>query len=187
MVVSQPHLSGSGGGPPSESYLLLVTRLEEAGAAEAGVVPTLPHATSNRDTPDAWNALQPKPSLPEADGETRSGTGESDLEADWCTIAIEPPMTPTDYMLALFQELERLLPAGSSQTSHAITWTRVQNDAGAERDALVVLRNVGDCLFPYTTTTDQLTSDPIETARRLAPAIEAAMEREPDRLYTFKS
>ncbi len=96
-------------------------------------------------------------------------------------------MNPTDYMLALLQELERLLPAGSSQANHAITWTRVQNDAGAERDALVILCNVGDCLFPYTTTPDQLTADPIETARRLAPAIQAAMEREPDRLYTFKT
>lgn len=38
----------------------------------------------------------------------------------------------------------------------------------------------------YTTTPDQVMVDPIETARHLAPAIEAAMEREPDRLYTFK-
>lgn len=89
-------------------------------------------------------------------------------------------------MLALLQELERFLPAGSSETNHAITWTHVQNEAGAECDALVILSNVGDCLFPYTTTPDQLTADPIETARRLAPAIEAAMQREPDRLYTFK-
>jgi hypothetical protein len=45
---------------------------------------------------------------------------------------------------------------------------------------------VGDCVFPYTTTPDQLTTDPIQTARRLAPAIKAVMEQEPDRLYTFK-
>ena len=32
----------------------------------------------------------------------------------------------------------------------------------------------------------QLATDPIEAARRLAPAIEAAMELEPDRLYAFK-
>ena len=97
-------------------------------------------------------------------------------------------MTPTDYVLALFQELERLLPApGSPSTNHAITWTRVHNDIDSERDALVILRNVGDCLFPYTTTPDQIVADPVETARRLAPAIVEAMEREPYRLYTFKT
>jgi hypothetical protein len=96
-------------------------------------------------------------------------------------------MNPTHYILTLLQELERLLPAPNSpDENHAITWIRVEDDAGAERDALVILRNVGDCLFPYTTTPDQLKNDPIETARRLAPAIEAAMEQEPDRLYTFK-
>lgn len=95
-------------------------------------------------------------------------------------------MTPTDYMLALLQELERLLPAPDSpKANHAITWTRVQ-DRGAERNALVILRNVGDCLFPYTTTPDQVMADPIETARRLAPAIVVAMERKPDQLYTFR-
>jgi hypothetical protein len=96
-------------------------------------------------------------------------------------------MNPAHYILALLQELERLLPAPfSPDGNHAITWTRVEDDAGAERDALVILRNVGDCLFSYTTTPDQLTADPIETAQCLAPAIKAAMEREPDRLYTFK-
>jgi hypothetical protein len=96
-------------------------------------------------------------------------------------------MNPADYILTLLQELERLLPAPfSPDENHAITWTRVEDDAGTERDALVILRNVGNCLFPYTTTPDQLTVDPIETARRLAPAIEVAMEREPDRLYTLK-
>lgn len=55
------------------------------------------------------------------------------------------PMTPADYMLALLQELERLLPArGYPTTNHAITWTRVHNDTDAERDALVILRKVGD-------------------------------------------
>ncbi len=96
-------------------------------------------------------------------------------------------MIPTDYILALLQELERLLPApGSPWRNHAMTWTRDDANTGAERDALVILRNVGDCLFPYTAMADQLTADPIETARNLAPAIEASMEREPDRLYTFK-
>lgn len=96
-------------------------------------------------------------------------------------------MNPTEYILALFKELGRLLPAPHSpDKNHAITWTRVGDEAGAERDALVILRNVGDCLFPYTTKSDQFTTDPIATARRLAPAIEAAMEQEPDRLYTFK-
>jgi hypothetical protein len=96
-------------------------------------------------------------------------------------------MNPAGYILSLLQELERILPAPfSPDGNHAITWTRVEDDAGAERDALVILRNVGDCVFPYTTTRDQLTTDPIETAQRLAPAIEAALEREPDRLYTFK-
>jgi hypothetical protein len=61
-----------------------------------------------------------------------------------------------------------------------------EGDAGAESDALAILRNVGDCVFPYTTAPEQLTTDPIETARRWAPAIETAMEQEPHRLYTFK-
>jgi len=98
------------------------------------------------------------------------------------------PMPPSNYMLALLQELERLLPArGYPTTNHAITWTRVHKDTDAERDALVILRNVGDCLFPYTTSPDQLTADPIETAHRLAPAIKKAMKEEPLRLYTFKT
>lgn len=95
-------------------------------------------------------------------------------------------MNPTDYLLALFQELQRLLPA-PRPNNHAITWTRIEDEAGAERDAIVILRNVGDCLFPYTTTSDQLTADPIETARLLAPAIAKAMEQEPLRLYIFKT
>jgi hypothetical protein len=95
----------------------------------------------------------------------------------------EMPMPPSDYMLALLHELERLLPApGSPDKNHAITWTRV-----AERDALVILCNVGDCLFPYTTTPDQIVADPVETAQRLARAIEDAMKEEPLRLYTFKT
>ena len=70
----------------------------------------------------------------------------------------EMTMPPSDYLLALLQELERLLPApGSPDKNHAITWTRV-----AERDALVILCNVGDCLFPYTTTPDQIVADPFE-------------------------
>ena len=96
-------------------------------------------------------------------------------------------MNPAGYILTMLQELERLLPAPfSPEVNHVITWTRVNDDSGEERDALVIMRNVGDCLFPYTTTPDQLTTDPIETARRLAPAIEAAMEAYPDLLYTFK-
>ena len=94
-------------------------------------------------------------------------------------------MNPTDYLLALFHELQRLLPA-PRPNNHAITWTRIQDEAGGERDALVILRNVGDCLFPYTTP-DQLTADPVETARLLAPAIDKAMEQEPIRLYIFKT
>jgi hypothetical protein len=59
-------------------------------------------------------------------------------------------MNPTHYILTLLQELERLLPAPfSPNENHAITWICVEDDAGAERDALVILRNVGDCLFPY--------------------------------------
>ena len=88
-----------------------------------------------------------------------------------------------NYVLVLLQELQRLLPApGSPDKNHLISWTRID-----ERDALVIMRCVGDCLFPYITTPDQLTDDPIETARRLVPAIVKAMAQEPIRLYTFKT
>jgi hypothetical protein len=86
-----------------------------------------------------------------------------------------PPMNPVDYMPGLLQVLQRLLPAPfSPDTNDAISWTRVQDDAGNEGNALAILRNLGDVLFSYDTTPDQITTDPIETAQRLAPAIDVA-------------
>ena len=48
----------------------------------------------------------------------------------------------TKYLKALFRELERLWPTSARPTSHAIAWDN-------EIEGLVLLINVGDCVFPY--------------------------------------
>jgi hypothetical protein len=66
----------------------------------------------------------------------------------------------TEYLKALFRELERLWPAGASPTSHAIAW---DNDI----EGLVLLINVGDCVFPYVLHPRDITDDPVATAGNL--------------------
>lgn len=65
-----------------------------------------------------------------------------------------------EYLKALFRELKRLWSASASPTSHAITW---DNEIGG----LVLLINVGDCVFPYVLHPRDITDDPVATAENL--------------------
>lgn len=66
----------------------------------------------------------------------------------------------TEYLKALFRELERLWPTSASPTSHAIAW---DNDI----EGLILLINVGDCVFPYVLHPHDVTADPVATAENL--------------------
>ena len=87
----------------------------------------------------------------------------------------------TDYLKALFRELERLWPTSISPTSHAITWDN-------EIEGLVLLINVGDCVFPYVLHPRDITDDPVATAENLVARGRFDLEKQDaeDRLITFK-
>ena len=87
----------------------------------------------------------------------------------------------TNYLKALFRELERLWPTSIGPTSHAIAW---DNDI----EGLVLLINVGDCVFPYVLHPRDITDDAVATAETLVARGRFDLEK-PDaenRLITFK-
>jgi hypothetical protein len=94
------------------------------------------------------------------------------------------PQTETvKYLNAMFRELERLWPVTYAATSHGIAWDY-------NRERLVLLVVLGDCVFPYFVRPDDLTNDPIVTAAHLAATVRARLDKElpedDDRLITYK-
>ena|ERR1017187_6347301 len=65
----------------------------------------------------------------------------------------------TEYLRELFRELERLWPTNGVM-SHAIGWDD-------DIQALVMLINVGDCVFPYVLHPRDMSDDPLATAGNL--------------------
>jgi|ERR1039458_5801248 hypothetical protein len=96
------------------------------------------------------------------------------------TQELETPVTK--YLKALFRELERLWPASASPTSHAIAWV---NDT----EGLVLLINVGDCVFPYALHPCDITDDPVSTAENLVARgrFDLAKPGAENHLITFKT
>jgi hypothetical protein len=66
----------------------------------------------------------------------------------------------TEYLKALFGEMERLWPTSASPRSHAIAWDK-------NIEGLVLLVNVGDCVFPYALHPSEIANDPVATAENL--------------------
>ena len=94
------------------------------------------------------------------------------------TLESETPVT--EYLKDLFRELERLWPT-SGVMSHAIAW---DNDI----KALVMLINVGDCVFPYVLQPRDIADDPLATAETLVARCRFDLGK-PDaeyQLITFK-
>jgi hypothetical protein len=88
----------------------------------------------------------------------------------------------TEYLETLFGELERLWPTGGSPTSHAIAW----DDDGK---SLILLFNVGDCVFPCALNPGDISDDPVATAEKLVAQGRVDLKK-PDaeyRLITFKN
>ena len=88
--------------------------------------------------------------------------------------------TVSEYLTTLFRELERLWPTAGA-TSHAIA-------RDEETEGLIVLFNVGDCVFPYVLEPGEISDDPQATAAHLA-ARGKAENRKPEadnHLITFK-
>ena len=87
----------------------------------------------------------------------------------------------TEYLKMLFSELERLWPTDGSPSSHAIAWN------GAMK-GLVLLINVGDCVFPYVLHRGDITDDPVATAEHLFTRgrLNLAKPGAEDHLITFK-
>jgi hypothetical protein len=87
----------------------------------------------------------------------------------------------TKYMKVLFRELERLWPTRGGPTSHAIAW----ND---EIEGLVLLMNIGDCVFPCILHQGDITDDPVATAENLIARsrFNLAQPGGEDHLITFK-
>ena len=81
-----------------------------------------------------------------------------------------------DYILNLLAAIERRFPSRGI-TSHAITVD--------ENGALVLLVNVGDCVWPCVTMPDDLTDDPEQTAERLVSLFKGRIGAEPEKLITF--
>jgi hypothetical protein len=87
----------------------------------------------------------------------------------------------TEYLNALFREMERLWPTSASPTSHAIAWDN--NIKG-----LVLLINVGDCVFPYVLHPREIADDPVATAENLVARgrFDLAKPDAENHLITFK-
>jgi|ERR1700676_2289693 len=66
----------------------------------------------------------------------------------------------TKYLVNLFRELERLHPTKCGAMSHGIAWDD-------KRERLVLLLNLGDCVYAHRLLPDDLTSDPVVTATDL--------------------
>lgn len=88
----------------------------------------------------------------------------------------------TEYLTALFDELERLWPGAAwMEISHAIAWNR-------ETRSLLMLFNAGDRIFPYALEPGDISDDPVATAAHLVARGKTELER-PDAdnlMITFK-
>lgn len=89
-------------------------------------------------------------------------------------------MPITEYLAALFRELERLWPVAAwAPAGHGMAWSK---------EGLVMLFNVGDCVFPYLLKPGDISDDPVDTAAHLA-AIGHGESLKPDadsRIIGFK-
>src|ERR1700692_1966559 len=87
----------------------------------------------------------------------------------------------TEYLNALFREMVRLWPTSASPTSHAIAWDN-------KIEGLVLLINVGDCVFPYVLHPRDITDDPVATAENLEARGRLDLQKQDaeNRLITFK-
>ena len=87
----------------------------------------------------------------------------------------------TEYLTAMFRELERLWPAPWMTISHSIAWNN-------ETESLMVLFNVGDCVLTYIPQPGDFTDDPQATAANLFAhgKIDLRSPETEHRLITFK-
>lgn len=86
--------------------------------------------------------------------------------------------TVSGYLTTLFRELERLHPTASA-TSHGIAWDE-------EQERLVLLVNLGDCVYLHALTPGDLTSDPIATAAKLWAKAEPEIDKPDADIIGFK-
>jgi hypothetical protein len=85
--------------------------------------------------------------------------------------------TKADYTLNLLAAMERRFPSHGIM-SHAIA---LDKDG-----SLVLLINVGDCVWPCVITPDDLSDDPDQTAERLVSLFKDRIDAELENLITFK-
>jgi hypothetical protein len=92
-----------------------------------------------------------------------------------------PPSEIEQYLITLFRELDRLRPAATwSATSHGVVWDKLW-------ERLLLLVNLGDCVYPHPLIPGDLTRDPIATAANLWAKVEPAINDPDIDLIGFKS